>query len=255
MAKYRRDIAPEEGEELTYVEEISQAQGQSEPDTEDGAFKKRYGDLRRHTQQVMQQKDQEMAKMKEQLDQAARGQIKFPKTDEEIENWSNRYPDVAKIVDSIARKRANEAMEEGEKRMAGLKQLETKLTLKDAEQQLLQIHPDFSSIRQDTAFHEWAALQPISIQDALYKNNTDARTAARAIDLYKADTGNKKSAKKSAAQSVSKSSNVAPSSGKTGFSESQVDKMSAADYDKFEDAILTSMRTGNFVYDMSGGAR
>ena len=180
MAKYRRDIAPDEGEELTYVEEISQAQSQPQLDTEEGAFKKRYGDLRRHTQQVMQQKDQEMVKMKEQLDQAARGQIKFPKTDEEIANWSSRYPDVAKIVDSIARKRANEAMEEGEKRMAGLKQLETKLTIKDAEQQLLQIHPDFSSIRQDTAFHEWAALQPTSIQDALYKNNTDARTAARA---------------------------------------------------------------------------
>ena len=30
------------------------------------------------------------------------------------------------------------------------------------------------------------------IQDALYKNNTDAVAAARAIDLYKADTGKEK---------------------------------------------------------------
>ena len=82
----------------------------------------------------MQQKDQELQKMKAQLDQAAKGQIKFPKTDEEIDVWSKKYPDVAKIVDSIAQKRANEALAEGEKRMEGLRQLETKLTKKEAEQ-------------------------------------------------------------------------------------------------------------------------
>ena len=69
----------------------------------------------------MQQKDQEIAAVKAQLDDAAKGQIKFPKTDDEIDQWPRKYPDVAKIVDTIARKRANEALEEGEKRLAGLK--------------------------------------------------------------------------------------------------------------------------------------
>ena len=36
--------------------------------------------------------------MQKQLDAATRSQIKFPKTDEEVEAWSKRYPDVAKIV-------------------------------------------------------------------------------------------------------------------------------------------------------------
>ena len=57
-------------------------------------------------------------------------QIKFPKTDEEIEEWSKKYPDVANIVDTIARKRASEALEEGEKRMESLKQLERNLTVR-----------------------------------------------------------------------------------------------------------------------------
>ncbi len=58
----------------------------------------------------MQQKDQELAAVKAQLDEVAKGQIKFPKTDDEIDQWIWKYPDVAKIVDTIARKRANEAL-------------------------------------------------------------------------------------------------------------------------------------------------
>ena len=111
MAKYRRNDLQEDNE-LTYAEEMQKQQAVAETgpepvDAEDAAFKKRYGDLRRHSHQLLQQKDQELAQMKQQLETAARGQIKFPKTDEEIDNWSKRYPDVAKIVDSIAQKRAN----------------------------------------------------------------------------------------------------------------------------------------------------
>ena len=260
MAKYKR--AEEADEDLSYAEEMQQQQqvveeGPPPADAEEASFKKRYGDLRRHSQQVMQQKDQELAEVKRQLDSAAKGQIKFPKSDEEVDDWSKKYPEVAKIVDTIARKRANEALEEGEKRMESLRQLETKVHRKEAEQQLMQIHPDFGDIRQDPSFHEWVAVQPTSIQDSLYKNNTDARAAARAIDLYKADTGKKKTtSKKSAAQSVGRTSSSAPSTGgKSKFSESQVENMSDNEFSKHEDAILEAMRSGEFIYDLSGAAR
>lgn len=258
MARYKR--AEEADDSLSYSEELEKTQQvEAEPqDSEEASFKKRYGDLRRHSQQLMQQKDQELAQLKQQLETAAKGQIRFPKTDEEIEQWSKKYPDVAKIVDTIARKRANEALEEGEKRLGHLKQLETKLTRKEAEQKLMQLHPDFGEIRQDPAFHDWVALQPAYIQDALYKNNTDAHAAARAIDLYKADKGKRKSSNpKSAAQSVGRTSAAtpAPTGGKAKFSESQVAAMSDRDYEKNEDAILEAMRTGAFVYDVSGAAR
>ena len=257
MSKYKRKEEAEEN--LSYSEEVAQqAQVEAEPqDPEEASFKKRYGDLRRHMQQLMQQKDQEIAKVKEQLDTAAKGQIRFPKTDEEIEQWSSKYPDVAKIVDTIARKRANEALEEGEKRLGHLKDLEKKITKKEAEQQLHKLHPDFPQIRQDPAFHEWVQMQPMYIQDALYKNNTDAVAAARAIDLFKADTGKRKTtSKKSAAQAVGRSTSVAPKGEpKAKFSESQVAKMSDKEYDANEAAILESMKTGEFIYDVSGGAR
>jgi hypothetical protein len=257
MSKYKRKEEAEEN--LSYSEEVAQqAQVEAESqDPEEASFKKRYGDLRRHMQQLMQQKDQEIAKVKEQLDTAAKGQIRFPKTDEEIKQWASKYPDVAKIVDTIARKRANEALEEGEKRLGHLKDLEKKITKKEAEQQLHKLHPDFPQIRQDPAFHEWVQMQPMYIQDALYKNNTDAVAAARAIDLFKADTGKRKTtSKKSAAQAVGRSTSVAPKGEpKAKFSESQVAKMSDKEYDANEAAILESMKTGEFIYDVSGGAR
>ena len=257
MSKYKRKEELEAN--TSYSEELEeQVSVDPEPkEPEEASFKKRYGDLRRHTQQLMSQKDQELEKLKEQLDSAAKGQIKFPKTDDEIEAWSKKYPDVSKIVDTIARKRANEALEEGEKRLGHLKDLETKLTKKEAEQQLMKLHPDFNDIRQDPAFHEWVTMQPLYISDALYKNNTDAMAAARAIDLYKADTGKRKtSSKKSAAQAVGRSTSAAPAAtGKAKFSESQVASMSDREYDANEEAILEAMKSGAFTYDMSGGAR
>jgi len=260
MAKYRR----QEGIS-TLEKEIESEMARTTPtkvevreptEAEDGSFKKRYGDLRRHSQQLMQQKDGEITQLKQQLDAAAKGQIKFPKTDEEIENWSKRYPDVAQIVDSIAQKRASEALAEGEKRLAGLKQLEQKLTRKEAEQQLLKQHPDFMKIRSSQHFHDWVAHQPAYIQDALYKNNTDVQAASRAIDLYKADRGKSKKSNSSAAQAIGRTTGTAPvSQGRKTYSESQVAKMSTAEYEKHEEAIMSAMQNGSFKYDLSGAAR
>lgn len=259
MSKYKRKEEIED--EATYSEEFQAQAAPAEEEAgnpEEASFKKRYGDLRRHTQQLMSQKDQEVEQLKAQLDKAAKGQLKFPKTDEEIEAWSSKYPEVAKIVDTIARKRANEALEEGEKRLSNLKNLETKLTRKEAEQQLHKLHPDFTSIRQDPAFHEWVQMQPMNMQDALYKNNTDAMAAARVIDLYKADM--KKSSRKpsnSAAQAVGRTPSAAPAAtGKAKYSESQVARMSDREYDLHEKEIMKAMQTKDgFIYDLSGGAR
>lgn len=259
MAKYKRAEVLEDEDDLTYSQEVTKEQGAKpvEESRTDDSWEKRYGDLRRHTQNQMAEKDRKLQEMQAQLEQATKGQIKFPKTDEEIEAWSKKYPEVAKIVDTIARKRASEALEEGEKRMKGLKELETKLTRKEAEQQLMKMHPDFGEIRQRKDFHDWVALQPQYIQDSLYKNNTDAYAAARAIDLYKADLDRRKKADpKTAAKAVSRTATAqAPTGGKQKFSESQVARMSEQDYAKYEDQILEAMRSGNFVYDMTGGAR
>lgn len=250
--KYTR--APEPEDELTYSQEVEQ-QPVEQLDAEEESYKKRYQDIQRHIQTVRDQKDQEVAAVQKQLDDATRQQIRFPKTDEEVDAWSKRYPDVAKIVDTIARKRANEALQEGEKRLAEVEKFEKSLHRQSAEQELMKHHPDFAQIRQDPKFHEWVSLQPSAMQDSVYKNNTDATWAARTIDLYKADM-KKGRGSKSAAQAVGRTSSSAPSTGgKATFSESMVQAMSDAEYEKNEDAITAAIQSGSFSYDISGAAR
>jgi len=260
MAKYQgayRNSLDEDVTENVQTEEVVQDVEQSSD--EDSSFKKRYGDLRRHMQQSMQQKEREMQELKDQLAQATRKQLKFPKTEDEVNEWVKKYPDVAAIVDTIAQKRAMEALQAGEKQMENLKGLEKRLEREKAEQELLKLHPDFLDIRSDKGFHAWVAEQPNWVQDALYKNETDARAAARAIDLYKADTGVKRKRSNSnadAAKSVGRSSSAgAPTGGKARFKESQVANMAPHEYEANEEAIFEAMRTGNFEYDLSGAAR
>lgn len=262
MAKYKGNNRLDEADEQSYSQEMAGQTSDNTPpaasDTDEASFKKRYGDLRRHMQQSLSQKDKELEELKGQLDTATREQIRFPKTDEEIDKWSQKYPDVAQIVDTIAQKRAKEALAEGERRLGSLKDLETKITRKDAEQQLLRMHPDFMKIRSDPAFHDWVSHQPNYIREALYKNSSDAKAASRAIDLYKADKGirTRKPTHADAAKEVGRTSRTAPTpGGKAKFSETQVSRMSDAEYEKHEDDILAAMRSGNFNFDITGAAR
>jgi len=235
------------------VEEVA-----SSPEEE--SFKKRYGDLRRHAQKQADDKDKEIVALKQQLSQATEKQIKLPKTDEELDAWSAEYPDVARIIETIAIKKSKEMNKTIEDRLENLTQKELKSSRDLAERELLSIHPDFEEIRNDPSFHDWAEEQPDYIQKALYDNETDAKAAARAIDLYKADKGIKKKRKssKSAAENVSVKGGSQPSDSATAsesISESDVAKMTSQEYTANEEAIANAIRSGNFVYDISGAAR
>ena len=254
--KYRRAADAIDENELSYADEMAKEAAEPKLDAEEESYKKRYQDIQRHIQTVRNQKDEELSQVKAQLDAATKKQIKFPKTDEEVEAWSTRYPDVAAVVDTIARKRAGEVLAEGEKRLEQVEKFEKNLHRQSAEQQLMQSHPDFASIRQDPGFHEWVSMQPSAMQDSVYKNNTDAQWASRTIDLYKSDKGKTKGPDKSAAQAVGRTSSSAPaSSKKSTFSESSVNKMSDREYEANEAAIDAARSNGTFSYDISGAAR
>jgi hypothetical protein len=235
---------------------------EAEPaNAEEKTFKKRYSDLRRHQQQQAEELKKEIESLKSQLSQAAQKEMKLPKSDEDIEQWAKDYPDVAAIVETIAMKKAREQSTALEERMKAIDELQTSATKEKAEAELMRMHPDFGDIRDSDEFHEWAEEQPKWIQDALYDNNNDARSAARAIDLYKADMGiNKEKPKsdKAAAKSVNtKNSRSKPQEDEksTYLKESEVQKMSAQQYEKHSDEIMEAIRSGKFIYDISGSAR
>ena len=236
---------------------------QEEPEptsAEEKTFKKRYGDLRRHAQQKEADLQEQINQLRDQLDSATKKQIQLPKSDEDIEAWAKQYPDVAGIVETIAIKKSKEQSKELEDRIKKINEMQESATKEKAEVELLKLHPDFVDIREDDDFHNWAEEQPQWVQKALYENDNDAKSAARAIDLYKADRniGKKKTSSKDAALATNpKSTRTKPQANEesTYLKESQVQKMSSQEYERRADEVMEAIRTGKFIYDVSGSAR
>jgi hypothetical protein len=89
----------------------------------------------------------------------------------------------------------------------------------------------------------------------------DPASVVRVIDLFKIDNGMtiaaKKQSKKAAASTVAKGTRTSlDTKGVQGqIKESDVARMSSKEFEEKQDQINESMRTGKFVYDMSGSAR
>ena len=227
---------------------------------EELSFKKRYGDLRRHMASKDKETEERIKALEDQLSKATRNELVLPKSEEEIAEWTKKYPDVAGIVETIADKKARQRAGELDKRVQDIEKMRVEAVKVKAEAELMKLHPDFIDIRQDDKFHDWADDQPKWGQDALYENVDDAKSVARVIDLYKIDAGittKKSDSKKSAATAVNTRSKASPTADESNnyIKESQVDKMSDKEYAKNQEAIMEAMRTGKFVYDLSGPAR
>src|SRR5210317_1872628 len=261
--KIKRD--EEELEQLLKEQKGEVEQEASEPEeaeptnAEEKTFKKRYSDLRRHQQKQAEEFKTELENLKRQLSEATKKEMKLPKSDEDIEKWAAEYPDVAAIVETIAMKKAREQSSDLEERLKAIDEMQLSATKEKAEAELMRLHPDFGDIRDSDDFHDWAEEQPKWVQDALYENDNDARSAARAIDLYKADRGISKSNKTKSDTSAAKAVNthgaktkIDEDSNNSKIRESTVQKMSAQEYESKSETIMEAIRSGNFIYDISG---
>lgn len=224
---------------------------------EEKSFKKRYGDLRRHMQEKEKETAAKLEKLEKQLEAATNNELVLPKSEDEVDAWAKKYPDVAGIVEAIAEKKANERATELDGRLKEIEELRITAKREKAEAELAALHPDFGDIRADDNFHEWAKTQPKVVQDALYENTDDAKSVARVIDLYKADKGitakKDNSSDKAAASSVKTKgkTQVDPQDSSQYLRESQVEKMSMKEYEKRADEIMEAQRSGKFIYDVS----
>ena len=269
-SRVRERVEEDEAELQQMLEERSgeekaaevQAKEDAVPDTaEERSYKKRYADLRRGSQKAKEDLEDRINKLESQLKQSTEQEMRLPKSDEDIDAWANRYPDVAAIVETIAIKKAREQQAGLEDKVKEIDAMRETASRERAEVELLKVHPDFGEIRDSDEFHNWAEEQPKWVQDALYENDNDARSASRAIDLYKADMNistKKPSNEKDAAKSVNtRNSRTKPdaTSNNNKMSESTVNKMSSKEYEKHQDEIMEAIRGGNFIYDISGSAR
>lgn len=250
--------APEEKPEEEV--EVKTQEVESEPnDPEEKSFKKRYGDLRRHLSEKEKEWEAKFEELKNSVAPSAR--ILPPKSDEDIAAWASKYPDVASIVETIATKKAEEKLSQYKNKFDEYEKMSVEAVRNKALDAIRVSHPDFDALRKSDEFHNWAEEQPKWVQDALYENEEDARAVIRVLDLYKVDKGLTPSAikakNKEAASLIPTKTKANVDFDKDGekIYESSVAKMNMNEYAKNEGKIMEAIRKGNFVYDLSGGAR
>ena len=214
-------------------------------------YKKRYDDLKKHYDSKLN----EFKSREEELIKQAIPEYTAPKTEEELEEFKTKYPDVFEVVETVAHMQSESKAKVLEERLSKLQEREQEISQQEAEKRLRERHPDFDDIRNSDDFHKWAKEQPSSIQGWIYDNADDADLASRAIDLFKRDLGidvpekiTKSSSKtKSAADMVStKTTAVEPKSEKI-WSEKEIAAMSIDEFDKYESEISEAMQQGRIV--------
>ncbi len=242
---YKRKAEKEETDDTATVSKDTASEEAATPDeerpvnAEEKVFKKRYDDLKRHYDSTVNKHKDDVSKLKKQLEDNA-DKIKLPKTKEELEAWRTKYPDVYDVIETIAYTKADEKAKKVE---SGLKELESQQAVVQrdkAEVELAKLHPDFNEIRADEKFHEWVKNQDSVIQGWLYDNTSNAKLAARAIDLYKVDTGygKKKANKLEASKSVTSTSKREVETGnKKIWSLNEIAKMKPHEFAKNEKEI------------------
>lgn len=250
-----------ENSQSTEQEEDSEDEEEktSKPETpEEKTFKKRYGDLRRHLAAKEKEWEEKFAKLEK-----AQGNTKVipPKTNEDLEAWAEKYPDVAGIVHTIAEQKAKELFDKAEQRLKEFDEAQYDAAIVKAETSIRKAHSDFDKLRESDEFHNWVEKQPKWMQDALYENADDASSVIRVIDLYKVDKGITPSARrekaKDAAKSVSSSDKPKVSADESGkkIRESEVARWSDKEFEERLDELTKAQQEGRFIYDVSGGAR
>lgn len=244
------------------TEEVKAEEVPEEDDTkltgEEKSFKKRYGDLRRH----MNEKEKSWKDKFEALENRLSDEvIAPPKSDEDIAAWAEKYPDVAGIVETIAQKKAQELFNKTENRIEELNEAQSETARIKNENIIRETHSDFDKLREADEFHNWVDEQPKWVQNALYENADDPASVVRVIDLYKVDKGlttkDKKAKSKAAASMVNKGSKtkVDTDDSSNSIKESDVAKMSNSEFEEKSEEITQAMRSGKFIYDVSGNAR
>ena len=235
-------VETKDTEEATPKQTTSFLESEKQPKQQEHDFKKRYDDLKSHyDRKVNEWKEKEKTL-------TTKPKYKAPKSAEELVEFKEQYPDIYDVVESISHLQADRRVEDIESRLGELREQEVELTKQNSLKELTTLHPDFSELKESANFTQWLNEQPENISDGIYKNNTNAKWAARIIDLYKAEHNlqNKQTTKPNAAEAVTKTQrgSITTEGGKKVWSVSEIAKLKPQQFAKYEQEIDTARREG-----------
>lgn len=211
---------------------------------EEENWKKRYSDLRSHSQKQINELKARMKELEENKPSEA-----IPTNPEKIKEWAEKNPQAAAIIRSIAGEQAN-------KEAAKINKQVEELARDKQEAAIRRAHEDFDDIIVEKAFHDWVDTQPEFVQDLVYVNG-NSKDVIWVLDNYKLSLEKPRNKDKDAAVAVkTKGTRPAPVEELKGrFKESDILRNSDQWYMDHEKEIDEARRNGTFVYDVSGGAR
>jgi len=267
MTKYRNPRHEQENLELEEVEQELAFMAEPASSADDEVWKKRYGDLRRHSDGEIKKAKDRMTELENKLNRALQGQLKAPSSEAEVDAWMKEYPEFAGILEAVIKKQNKEATHQIEEKISKVEFKQRELDAKEAFMELRTLHKDLSELlAKDSEFRKWLATQPQKIQDKM--NGLDVEEADLVIRAYKSEKNPKKSKvdgdefdARGAAKVVrtpAAGSELADDFGDYDFTESQIEKESARNrkwFEQNEAKIAEAARKGKILYDISGGAR
>jgi len=260
--EYRRtllDSDEEETEELNLSDLPEEANTQQDEGLiskkQEHDWQKRYSDLKSYhdRQRNEWQQEKELLDAKTKLAEQSTSLASMPKTTEELEEFKQEFPDVYGVVETVSRLQAEARTAEIEQRIAALNKKEEEAKYKSAEQELLVLHPDFVELKESSEFLSWLDSQPPTISNGIYKNRTDARWAARIIDLYKLDSNiqpKSKSNKADAAEAVSFTQKTVPATSnedKKIWTNAEISKLKPHEFERLEKEIVKASKEGRII--------
>lgn len=235
---------------------------------EETTYKKRYGDLRRYQQEQASEFKKKEQSYKTQLAEATNKNIELPKSEAEVKEWAEKYPDVYAIVETIAKRSTLADRELTDARLEEIETMRQQVNRDRAENKIRKSHTDFDDLKVDEKFHEWVASKPKWVQDALYINDDDADAVIGVLDFYKSEKAAKepkvvaRKPTEDARQAAAMVTRARPSTdisehpeSRNLIKESDVKKLNGRQYERFEPEIDKAISEGRFVYDLTGGAR
>lgn len=222
---------------------------------EERTYKTRYDSLKAHYDKTIVEARKREAELTKQLS-SAKNRMEVPSNPEEFKGWKTQYPDLYRMILSVAREELSETSAELQEKFTQLELLSKQARRDKAEAALLRLHPDFEDLRNDEKFHQWVREQPAQIQSWLYDNEDDPLLAAKAIDLYKAERGVKKPKPrtdlKEAARAISKTEKANDPEVPQGkiWKLSEIKKLNRSQFEKFEEEIDRARTEGRIDYDI-----
>lgn len=217
-------------------------------------WQKRYSDLQSHTTKQINEAKKRETDLENKLKEQAKSKPKYPTSEEELAQWCKEFPPLLPIIQTIALKATEGDKEELKKEIEELRQFQQAYVNDKGRLDLLKIHPDANDIEADPKFAQWFNEQEPEIQALI--NSGEPKKIGKAITLYKKEFGIVTKTVQDLQKEASKAINVGPSSSSIPqeqkvWHESEVAKLPAKVYARFEREIETARTEGRYVYDVS----